>query len=102
MTYLFAVLKVGRALTEGPAIGNLPPAITPTGITLSLFLVATQVCPKTATLRIVSINVLVQRLMAYGQFACNLLRTRLLLQQRIGLRPNSRCYGAKVLALRLA
>jgi len=66
------------ALAQRPSIGDLPPSISPTRITLSLLLLAAQTLPKNSALSLVRINMLVHRLMADGQSCCNLLRCELI------------------------
>ena len=85
VTDLLTTLDVQWALAQGSAIGNLAPAITPAGVPLSLLFLAAQVLPQRATAGLLRINVLVERLVAHRQLACDLFRTPLQLQQHSGL-----------------
>ena len=78
-------LAFNGALVQGPAVGNLPPAVSTTGVALSLLLLATQILPQGAAMRLVCINMQVQRLMAHWQLACDLLWAPLQPRQRTGL-----------------
>mgnify|MGYP006080787037 CR=1 FL=1 len=61
--------NVSRTLAQRPAVGDFPPAISTTGVTLSLLLLTAQVLPQRAALRFVCVNMRVKRLMAHGQLA---------------------------------
>lgn len=98
MTHLLAALNVRRAFAQRPAVGDLPPAVTTTGVAFSLLLLATQVLPQVAAMSLVGIHVQVKRLMAHGQLAGNLLRTPLQLEKYIGLLFHSRRKRAGVAA----
>ena len=60
MTHLLAALNVRRALAQRHAVGDLPLAITTTGVALYLLLLllllATQVLPQRGALSLVCIN----------------------------------------------
>jgi len=73
MTHLQALVNERWALAQGPAVGNLSPAVSTTGVALSLLLLATQVLPQGAAMRLVCINMQVQRFMAHWQLAGDLL-----------------------------
>ena len=87
MTHLLAALNVRRALAQRPAVGDLPLAITTTGVALYLLLLllATQVLPQRGALSLVCINMQVKRFMAHGQLAGDLPRAPLQAQQHAGL-----------------
>ncbi len=99
MTHLQGLVNERWALAQGPAFGNLSPAVSTTGVALSLLLLATQVLPQGAAMRLVCINMQVQRFMAHWQLAGDLLWAPLKPQQRTGLLFFTQ--GASVLALRL-
>lgn len=82
---LFAQVMEFVPWKKGPAVGDVPSAITPTGVALSLLFLATQVLPQVATVLLFCIDVLVKRFMAYRQLARYLLRAPLQPEQRIGL-----------------
>ena len=90
VTDLLAILDVQWALAQGPAIRDLPPAIKSAGITLSLLLLTTQVLPQLTAAGLVSVDILVDRLVAHRQLASDLFRAPLQLQQRSGLRLHPR------------
>ena len=73
------------ALAQRPAVGDLSPAVSTTGVALSLLLLAPQVLPQGAAMRLVCINMQVQRFMANWQLAGDLLWAPLQPQQRTGL-----------------
>jgi len=62
MTDLLAALNARRALAQGPAFGDLPPAVSPASVALSPLLLAAQVVPQFAALALVCVHVLVKRL----------------------------------------
>ena len=64
MTNLLSAFNVHRTLAQGSAVGDLPPAISPTCVTLSLLLLAAQVLSQLAALALVGIYMLVTRFMA--------------------------------------
>ena len=98
MTDLLAALNVRRSLAQRPAVGDLPPAIKPTGVTLSASLLAAQVLPQLAPFGLVRIDVLGQRLVAHRQLAGDLFRAPLQLQQRAGLLLHPRRHQGRVAA----
>ena len=85
MTHLQALVNERWALAQRPAVGNLSPAVSTTGVALSLLLLATQVLPQGAAMRLVCVNKQVQRFMAHWQLAGDLLWAPLQPQQRTGL-----------------
>ena len=85
MTHLQAFVNVRWALAQRSAVGDLPPAVSTTGVALSLLLLAAQVLPQGAAMRLVCINMQVQRFMAHWQLAGDLLGAPLKPQQRTGL-----------------
>ena len=93
MTHLASIFNMQGPIAQRPSVGDLPPSISPTRVTLSLLLQAAQTLPKNSALSLVRINMLVKRLMADGQSCCNLLRTPLQLQQRTGFFPYPRLNG---------
>lgn len=82
MTNLLTTFNVHLALAQRPALGELPPAVSTTGVALSLLLLATPVLPQGAAMRLVCKNKQVQRLMAHRQLAGELLWAPLQPQQR--------------------
>ena len=80
-------------IAQRPPVGDLPASISPTRIALPLLLLAAQTLPKNSALSLLRINMLVKRLMADGQYCCNLLRTPLHAHQRTGFFPYPRLYG---------
>jgi len=56
MTNLLTTFNVRWALAQRPAVGDLSPAVSTTGLALSLLLLATQVLPQGAAMRLVCIN----------------------------------------------
>ena len=76
----------GRSVSgQRSAVGDLSAAIPTTGVALSLLLLAAQVLPQGAAMRLVCINMQVQRFMAHWQLAGDLLGAPLKPQQRTGL-----------------
>jgi hypothetical protein len=73
MTDLLTNFNVRRTLAQGPAVGALPSAASPTGVTPSLFHLAAQVFPQVAALGLVCVHVLVKHIVAYLQTASGLL-----------------------------
>lgn len=65
MTDLLAAFNVHSTLAQGPAVGDLPSAVSPTGGTLSLLLLAAEVFPQVAALGLICIHVLIKRLGAH-------------------------------------
>ena len=72
-------------LAQRPSVGDLSSPVAATCIALPLFLLTAQVLPKRPALSLVGINTQVNRLMADGQLARNLLRAPLQLQQQLRL-----------------
>ena len=93
MTHLAPSFNMQGSFAQRPSVGDLPPPISPTRITLSLLLLPAQTLPKNSALSLVRINMLIQRLMADGQSCCNLLRTPLHAHQRTGFFPYPRING---------
>ena len=85
MTHLQALVNERWALAQGPAVGDLSPVVSTTGVALSLLLLATQVLPQGAAMRLVCINMQVQRFMAHWQLAGDLLWAPLKPQKLAGL-----------------
>ena len=73
------------ALAQGSAIGSLVPAITPAGVPLCLVFLAAQVLAQRAAAGLPRIDVLVERLVAHRQLACDLFRTPMQSEQHSGL-----------------
>ncbi len=96
MTYLLSDLYMRGTLAQRISVGNLSPAVTPTGIAFPLLLLTAQVLPKNSTLGLVGINAQANRFMADGQLACNLLWAPLHAQQGIGFIFHPRRYRAGV------
>ena len=84
MTNLLTTLNLRWALAQRPAVGDLSPAVSTTGVALSLLLLATQVLPQGAVMRLVCINMQVKRFMAHWQLAGDLLWAPLQSQERTG------------------
>ncbi len=57
---------------QGHAVGHLSPAAPTAGVTLSLLLLATQALPQGAAMRLVCVNMRVQRFMAHRELAGDL------------------------------
>ena len=99
MTNLLATFKASRALAQRSAVKDLPPAVSSTGVAFSLLLLAAQVFPQGAALGLVGVNVLVKRLVAHRQTACDLLGAPLQAQQCTGLLFHPGRYRAGVTTL---
>ena len=99
MTNLPATFNVRRALAQRSAVGDLPPAVSSTGVAFSLLLLAAQVCPQGAALGLVGVHVLVKRLVAHRQTASDLLGAPLQAQQGTGLLFHPGRYRAGVATL---
>jgi len=69
MTNLLAAFIVCRWLAQRTAVGDLPPAISPTDIAFWFLLLATQVFPKIAPQRLLGVNMLVKRCMVHWRLA---------------------------------
>jgi hypothetical protein len=98
MTNLLTTFNVRRALAQRSTVGDLPPAVSTTGVALSLLLLATQVLPQGAAMHLVFVNMHVQRFMAHWQLARDLLWAPLQPQQRTGLLFHPGRKGAGVAA----
>ncbi len=61
MTRLQALVNVRRALAQRSSVGDLSAAIPTTGVALSLLLLAAQVLPQGAAMRLVCVNMQVKR-----------------------------------------
>jgi len=85
MTDLLTTFNVRRALAQVPAVGDLSSAVPTAGVAPSLSLLATQVVPQGAAMRLVGVNMQVQGFMTYWQLAGDLLRAALQSQQHAGL-----------------
>jgi hypothetical protein len=85
MTHLLSGLYMRGTLDQRSSVGDLPPAVTPAGIAFPLLLLTAQVLPKNSTLGLVGINAQVNRFMADGQLARNLLWAPLKLKQQTSL-----------------
>ena len=85
MTHLQALVNERWELAQGPAVGDSPPAVSTTGVSLSLLHLATQALPQGGAMRLVCINMQVQRFMAHWQLAGDLLGTPLQPQKLAGL-----------------
>jgi hypothetical protein len=85
MTDLLAAFNVRGSLAQGPATGDLPSAVSPAGVALSLLLLGAQVFSQVAALGLICVNVLVKRLVAHCQTASDLLGAPLQAQQGTGL-----------------
>ena len=81
MTYLLATLNARQALAQGPTVWDLPSAVSPTGVALSLLLLAAQVFPQVAVLGLVCVHLLAKRLVARWQTSSDLLGAPLQSQQ---------------------
>ena len=82
-----------RPITQGASVRDLAPSVPTTRVALSLLLLAAKVRPRHAASSLVRVNILVKRLMADGQLACNLLRAPLQSKQAGGLlsHPGQHC-----------
>ena len=98
MTYLQWLANVRRAFAQRPAVGDLSPAVSTTGVALSLLLLAPQALPQGAAMLLVCISMQVKRFMAHWQLAGDLLWAPFQPQQRTGLLFTQ---GASELALLL-
>ena len=85
MTHLLSGLYMRGTFAQRSYAGDLPPAVTPASIAYPLLLLTAQVIPKSATLGLICINAQVNRFMADGQLARNLLWPPLKLQQQTSL-----------------
>ena len=56
MTLLQALVNVRWALAQRSAVGDLSPAVSTTSIAISLLLLATQVIPQRAAMRLVRVK----------------------------------------------
>lgn len=72
-------------LAQRPSVGVLSSAVSATCIALPLLLLTAQVLPKRPSLSLVGINTHVNRIMADGQLARNMLWAPLQLQQQLRL-----------------
>ncbi len=99
MTDLLTTFNVRRTLAQGPAIGDLPPAVTPTGVAFSLLLLAPQVLPKAAALGLVCVHMLVKRLIAQRQLAGDLFGAQLHPQQGCSLFLDPGFYRVRIAAV---
>jgi hypothetical protein len=84
MTNFLTTFNVRWALAQRPVLGDLPPAVSTTGVALSLLLLATPVLLQGAAKRLVCINMQVQRFMAHWKLAGDLLWAPLQPKQRTG------------------
>jgi len=84
MISLVVALNMCRAFTQSPAIGGLPPAVSPICVALLLLLLATHVLPKIATLAFVCVHMRVKRPEAHWPTASDLLGASLKAQLRAG------------------
>ncbi len=80
VTNLTARFNRGRTFGNGAPTNDLPATTLSAGVALAPFSLATKVFPKRSALRLIGVNVLVDRFMAYWQRSCNLLRTPLQIQ----------------------
>ncbi len=85
MTHFQALLNVRWALAQRSVIEDLSLAVLTTGVALSLLLLETLVHPQSAAMRFVCINLQVQRFMAHGQLAGDLLWPPLQPKENTGL-----------------
>ncbi len=85
MTHLFPRFNVQGPLADRATVGDLSSPVLATCIALLLLLLTVQVLPKRPPLSFVGINTQVNRLMADRQFARNLFRAPLQLQQQLRL-----------------
>ena len=99
MAHLLSSLDMRRPITQGAPVRDLAPSVAPTGVALSLLLLAAQVLPQRAASGLVGINMLVKRLMTDWQFASDLLRTPLQAQQIGRLLANPGGHTSRVSAL---
>ena len=99
MAHLLSSFDMRRPVTQGAPVRDLAPSVAPTGVALSLLLLAAQVLPQRAASSLVGINMLVKRLMTDWQFASDLLRTPLHAQQIGGLLANPGRHTSRVSAL---
>jgi len=99
MAHLLSSLDMRRPITQGAPVRDLAPSVAPTGVALSLLLLAAQVLPQRAASGLVGINMLVKRLMTDWQFASDLLRTPLHAQQIGGLLAHPGGHTSRVSAL---
>lgn len=97
VTHLLSILNMRRALAQRTSIGYLPSAIMPTGVTLSLLLLTTQVLPQLAALGFVCVHMKIKRFIAHRQLTRDLLWAPLKTQQHISL-----ALGPSVNLLRIA
>jgi hypothetical protein len=95
MTHLQELVNVRWAFSQRPAVGDLSPVVSTIDVALSLLLLATQVLPQGADMRLVCLNMLVQRFMAHWQLAGDLLGATLKPQKLASLlsHPGHKCVG---------
>ena len=93
MAHLLSSFDMRRPITQGASVRDLAPSVPTARVALSLLLLAAKVLPQRAASSLVRINMLVKRLMADWQLACNLLRAPLQLKQAGGLlsHPGRHC-----------
>ncbi len=89
MDHLLSGFDMRRPITQGAPMRDLDPPVPPSGIALSLLLLATKVLAQHAASSLVKVNILVKRLMAEWHLACNLLRAPIQFKQLAGLLSHS-------------
>ena len=91
--------QIAHEDAQGPAVGNLSTAVSTSGVALSLLLLATQVLPQGAAMRLVCVSMQVQRFMAHRQLAGDSLWAQLQPQQRTGVAARLRAFAGKFTGL---
>ena len=85
VAHLLSSFDMRRPITQGASVRDLAPSVPTARVALSFLLLAAKVLPQRAASSLVRVNMLVKRLMADWQLACNLLRAPLQAQQICGL-----------------
>ena len=93
VAHLLSSFDMRRPITQGASVRDLAPSVPTARVALSLLLLAAKVLPQRAASSLVRVNMLVKRLMADWQLACNLLRAPLQFKQAGGLlsHPGQHC-----------
>jgi hypothetical protein len=98
VTHLLSKLNVNGPIAQGASV-HLTPFSLKARLALSLFILAAIVFPQRAALSVVRINMLVKRFITSWQFACNLIRAQVQLNQVAGLLRHPGWHGRSIPAL---
>ena len=93
VSHLLSSFDMRRPITQGASVRDMAPSVPTARVGLSLLLLAAKVLPQGAASSHVRVNMLVKRLMADWQLACNMLRAPLQFKQAGDLlsRPRRHC-----------